>query len=98
MYKHKKLLFEGFVQNQLPGTIFCNHELSQMDWECVRIALRLHNFSNLAAILLEGSGQPALNAINAVAASSTRIRMISQRYRSGTISTPEGGVVVNGAL
>ena len=25
MYIHKKLLFEGFVQNQLPGTIFCNH-------------------------------------------------------------------------
>ena len=24
--------------------------------------------------------------------------MISQRYKSGTISTPEGGAVVNGAL
>ena len=65
-----------------------------MDWECVRIALRLHNFSNLASIVLEGSGQPAMNVINA----STRIRMISQRYESGTISTPEGGAVVNGAL
>ena len=69
-----------------------------MDWECVRIALRLHNFSNLAAILLEGSGQPALNVINAAAVSSTCIRMISQRYESGTISTPEGGAVVNGAF
>ena len=69
-----------------------------MDWECVRSALRLHNFSNLAAIVLEGSGQPALNVINAAAVSSTCIRMISQRYESGTISTPEGGAVVNGDL
>ena len=69
-----------------------------MDWECVRIALRLHNFSNLAAIVLEGSGQPALNVINAAAVSSTCIRMISQHYESGTISTPEGGAVVNGDL
>ena len=64
-----------------------------MDWECVRIALRLHNF-----YCTRIEGQPALNVINAVAASSTCIRMISQRYESGTISTPEGGAVVNGDL
>ena len=50
------------------------------------------------SIVLEGSGQPALNVINAAAVSSTCIRMISQRHESGTISTPEGGAVVNGAL
>ena len=52
----------------------------------------------IISVVLEGSGQPALNVINAAAASSTCIRMISQRYESGTISTPEGGAVVNGDL
>ena len=93
MYKHKKLLFEGFVQNQLPGIIFETINCHKWTGNVLESPCAC-----IISIVLEGSGQPALNVINAAAASSTCIRMISQRYKSGTISTPEGGAVVNGAL
>ena len=67
-----------------------------MDWECVRIALRLHNFycTRRLRTTCPECYQRGCGVVN----NSTCIRMISQRYKSGTISTPEGGAVVNGAL